>query len=61
MNGQKADSGDGGKDGGQHDYDEQCGAVSSLGRGLGDAHGVDEGVRDEVEELHISSMRKLRR
>ena len=57
MNGQDGDGGDGGKDRGQHSYDEQGGAIRGLGRGLGDAHGVDEGVRDEVEELHISSMR----
>ena len=57
MNGQEGDSGDGGKDSCQHGDDEQGGAVGGLGRGLGDAHGVDEGVRDEVEELHSCSMR----
>jgi hypothetical protein len=27
-----------------------------LRRGLGNSHGVDEGVRDEQDELHNSSM-----
>jgi hypothetical protein len=27
-----------------------------LRRGLSDAHGVDEGVRDEQEEIHILSI-----
>lgn len=52
MNSQKSDGGDGGKDGGQHSDDEQGGAVCGLWRRLGDAHGVDEGVRDEVKKLH---------
>ena len=51
----------------QHDCDEPGGAVCSLGRGLGDAHGVDESVREEEEKLHDllddrpdSLLRKLR-
>ncbi len=44
---------DRGEDGRQHDEDEPGGAVSGLGGGLGDAHGIDEGVRDEEEELHV--------
>ena len=37
---------------GQHDEDEPGSAVSGLGRGLRDAHGVNKGVRDEEEKLH---------
>ena len=52
-------------DGGQHGYDERSdkegGAVCGLGRGLGDAHGVNKGVRDEVEELHIIFDEELKR
>jgi len=36
----------------QHDCDEPGSAVCSLGRGLGDAHGVDECVREKEEKLH---------
>jgi hypothetical protein len=32
---------------------EPGGAFCGLWRGLGDPHGVDEGVRDEQEEVHI--------
>ena len=42
--------------GDEHDNDEFSRAVCGLGRGLGDSHGVDEGVRDEEEELHIDWM-----
>jgi len=52
MNGQDGDGGDGGNYGGEHDHDEPCGAIRSLGRGLGDPHGVDKGVRNEEDELH---------
>ena len=37
----------------QHEEDEPCRAISGSWRGLGDAHGFDEGVRDEEEELHV--------
>ena len=47
---------DRGEDGRQHDEDEPGSAVSGLGRGLGDAHGVDEGVRDEEKKLHSDLM-----
>ena len=49
-----------GEDGGQHDEDEPGGAGCGLGRGLGDAHGVDEGVRDEEEKLHGDLMEPKR-
>ena len=45
---------------GQHDEDEPGSAVSGLGRGLRDAHGVDEGVRDEEEKLHGDLMEPKR-
>ena len=56
MDGYDRDGGDGDNHGGEHDDDEPCGAVGGLWRGLGDSHGVDKGVRDELDELHISSM-----
>ena len=34
-------------------------AICGLGGGLGDAHGVDESVRDEEEELHSNQMELL--
>jgi hypothetical protein len=51
--GENRDRHDRGKDGGQHNENEPGGAVCGLGRGLGDAHGVDKGVRDEKEKLHV--------
>jgi hypothetical protein len=55
VNGQDGDGGDGGNHGHEHDHDEPCGSVRSLGRGLGDPHGVDESVRNEQDKLHGSS------
>jgi hypothetical protein len=52
------DDGDGSDDsdyGEEHDNDELSGSICGLGRGLSDTHGVDEGVRDEEEELHSVS------
>lgn len=46
----------GDEDAGQHDGDEPGGAHGLFGRRLGDAHGVDESVRDEEEKPHILSM-----
>jgi hypothetical protein len=40
----------------KHDDDEPCSAVCRLGRGLGDSHGIDKGVRDELNELHVFPM-----
>ena len=37
--------------------DEPCGALCCLRGGLGDPHSIDEGVRDEQEEVHVSSLR----
>ena len=54
MDGHDDDGDDRGKDGGKHDDDEPGGAVGGLGRRLGDPHGVDKGVRDELDELHVS-------
>ena len=51
----QAEDGDGcnaDKDASQHKGDEPGSAVCGLGRGLGDAHGVDERVREEEEQLH---------
>ena len=57
MDGHDDDGDDGCKDGGEHDDDEPGGTVGGLGRRLGDPHGVDKGVRDELDELHTCSMR----
>ena len=61
MNGYYCDGDDGCKDGGEHDDDEPCSAVCRLGRGLGDPHGVDKGVRNELNELHVFLMGELER
>ena len=45
-----------GNNGGEQDDDEPGGAVGGLRRRLGDAHGVDKGVRDELDELHVFPM-----
>jgi hypothetical protein len=50
---QQGDGGDSSRDGGEQGDDEECCALCCLWRGLGDPHGVDEGVRDEQEELHV--------
>jgi hypothetical protein len=42
----------------QHGDDEPGGTISGLGRRLGDAHGVDEEVGDELERLHRFLMRR---
>jgi hypothetical protein len=52
MNRQDGDGDENGEDYGQQGDDEPGGAFCGLGRGLGDAHGVDEGVRDEKEKIH---------
>ena len=56
VDGYDGDGDDGCKHGGEHDDDEPGGAVCRLWRGLGNPHGVDKGVRDELDELHVSSM-----
>jgi hypothetical protein len=48
---------DKGDNAGEHDDDEPGRAVFGLRRGLGNTHGVDEGVRDEQEELHLTVQR----
>lgn len=40
----------------KHGGDDPCGAVGGARRGVGDAHGVDECVRDEEQELHAFLM-----
>jgi hypothetical protein len=47
MDGQNGDRDDDRKDDGQHGDDEPGGPFRGLGRRLGDAHGVDESIRDE--------------
>ena len=47
---------DGQKHSGEHDNDKPRGTICRLWRGLGDPHGVDENVRDEENELHVSWM-----
>jgi len=44
------------KHGGKHDDDEPGGTIGSLRRGLCYSHGVDKGVRYELDELHVFSM-----
>lgn len=51
------DGRDGDQDECQHGDDEPGGTISGLGRGLGDAHGVDEEVGDELERIHRFLMR----
>jgi hypothetical protein len=50
--GQSRHRGNNGDNRSEHDHDEPGRPVFGLRRGLGDAHGVDESVRDEQEELH---------
>ena len=38
-----------GEDGSQHEEDDPSRAIGGFRRGLGDAHGVNEGIRDEAE------------
>jgi hypothetical protein len=57
---EEGDGGDSDDNGAEHDDDEPCGAFFSLWRGLSDPHGVDKGVRDEQEELHVFLMRDCR-
>ena len=47
--GYSSDSGDHSK---EHDCDEPGGTICSLGRGLGDAEGVDEGICEIEQRLH---------
>jgi hypothetical protein len=61
MYGNDRDGDDGGEHCGEHDEDEPGGSVCGLRRGLGDAHGVDKCVRDELDELHVWSMEELGR
>jgi hypothetical protein len=53
VDGQECNAGDQNYHGGEQREDEPCSALCGLRRGLSDAHGVDEGVRDEQEEVHI--------
>jgi hypothetical protein len=56
MDGYERDGGDGDDHGREQNDDEPCGAAGGLWRGLSDPHGVDKGVRYELDELHDSSM-----
>jgi hypothetical protein len=42
------------KHSGEHNNDKPRGTICSLWRGLSDPHSVDESVRDEKNELHVS-------
>ena len=53
VNGHDRNGGDGGDHSNQHDEDEPGGAVCGLWGRLGNPHGVDKGVRDEPDELHV--------
>jgi hypothetical protein len=57
VEGKEGDDGNENHNGGEQGDDEPRGAFCGLRRGLSDAHGVDEGVRDEQEEVHILSIR----
>jgi hypothetical protein len=50
--GQNRNGEDGGENAGQHGDDEERSAFRSLRGWLGDAHGVDKGVRDEQKKFH---------
>ncbi len=52
MDREESDGSDESDYGEKHSDDEFSGSICGLGRGLGDTHGVDEGVRDDEEELH---------
>jgi len=52
MQGKAGDRGDGRNHCQEHNGDEPGGAVRSLGRGLGDAKGIDEGVCEVEEQFH---------
>ena len=56
MDGDDGDGRDRGDHSGEHNEDEPGRPVCSFWRRLGYAHGVDEGVRDEMDELHVFSM-----
>jgi hypothetical protein len=53
MDGQECDAANQNYYGREQRENEPGGAFCGLWRGLGDPHGVDEGVRDEQEEVHI--------
>ena len=57
MDGQECDGGNRCYDYGEQGDDEPRGALCFLRGGLGDPHSIDEGVRDEQEEIHVSSLR----
>ena len=56
MDGNDRNRDNGREHGSEHDDDEPCSTVCRLGRGLGDPHGVDKGVRYELNELHVFPM-----
>ena len=55
VDGHDYDGDDHRKYGTEHDNDEPGGSVCSLRRGLGNPHGVDKGICDELDELHVYS------
>jgi hypothetical protein len=52
VDGEERDGGDGCNHQREKDYDEPGCAIGGLWRGLSDAHGIDESVRDESDEVH---------
>jgi len=56
MDGQESHGYYSGEDCSEHEEDEPRGTVCGLRRRLSDAHGVDEGVRDEEEQFHVYLM-----
>jgi hypothetical protein len=52
MQGKAGDRGDGRHHCEEHDCDEPGGAACSLGCGLGDAKGIDEGICEIEEQFH---------
>ena len=58
MDGEKCETGDSGDYESEENHDEPGGSIGILGRRLGDSHCVDEGARDEANEVHVSRMLK---
>ena len=52
MQADKGDRSNGNQNSCQHDDNEPGGAIGGLFSGLGDAHGVDEEIGDELERIH---------
>ena len=56
VDGNDRDGDDGGKHDTEHNENEPGSAICRLRCGLGNAHGIDKQVRDELNEFHTFSM-----